>query len=277
MDALNQLIKECIEYNLTNVHTAFPGSVEKYDAKTRRADIQPYLKRKMPGGNYMNFPVIPDVPVLFFGTKKFTIHAPLEKDDEVLVIICERATDKWRDSGGKEVEDSDPRRFNLMDCFAIPGLQPQDFIPATEDGLQIIHKDKPDGELISQVLMTDDKIEAIYKKKAKAVMEDDKIECVTDKKNKVVMTKNNIDVESPNPIGINGTSTQLGADTLQIFFDEIIKAVTRNPVLIPPVPLPPGAPVPPVPPLINMHLKGVWTDIEAACRKAKAACAKALK
>jgi len=181
MDALNQLIKECIEYNLTNVHTAFPGSVEKYDAKTRRADIQPYLKRKMPNGEFMNFPVIPDVPVLFFGTKKFTIHAPLEKDDEVLVIICERSTDKWRDNGGKEVEDSDPRRFNLMDCFVLPGLQPKEFIAAEEDGLQIIHKDKPDGDLVSQVLMTDDKIEATYKKKAKLSIEDDHITGKTDK------------------------------------------------------------------------------------------------
>jgi hypothetical protein len=87
----------------------------------------------------------------------------------------------------------------------------------------------------------------------------------------------NTDIESEQPIGVQGTETQLGADVLQVFFDDIIKAVTRNPVIIPPAPLPPGAPVPPVPPLINMHLKGVWDDIAAAANKAKASCAKALK
>jgi len=180
-DDLSLLLKEAFEYNMTNVHTAFPGAVDKYDANTRRADIQPYLKRKLPDGKFMNFPIVPDVPVLFFGTKKFSIHAPLEKGDEVLIIVCERSTDKWRDEGGTGIEDNDPRRFNLMDCFAIPGLQPIDFIVAKEAGLQIIHKDKPDGELISQVLMTDDKIEMLYKKKAKVTLEDDCITINTDK------------------------------------------------------------------------------------------------
>jgi len=88
---------------------------------------------------------------------------------------------------------------------------------------------------------------------------------------------NDLDVESAKPIGFEGTKTQLGADVLQILFDDLIKAVTRNPVLIPPAALPPGSPVPPVPPIINMHLKAVWDDIVAALNKAKASCAKALK
>jgi phage baseplate assembly protein gpV len=85
------------------------------------------------------------------------------------------------------------------------------------------------------------------------------------------------DIVSEAPIGFQGTSTELGTDVLQVFFDDLISAVTRNPVLIPSAPLPPGAPVPPVPPIINMHLKGVWNDIVEAATKAKASCAKALK
>jgi phage baseplate assembly protein gpV len=85
------------------------------------------------------------------------------------------------------------------------------------------------------------------------------------------------DIVSEKPIGFQGTETELGAGVLQVFFDDLIKAVTRNPVMIPPSPLPPGAPVPPVPPVINMHLKGVWDDIEKAAKNAKESCAKALK
>jgi hypothetical protein len=88
---------------------------------------------------------------------------------------------------------------------------------------------------------------------------------------------NNTDIHSANPIGIKGTETQLGADVLQVFFQDLVKAVTRNPVVIPPVPLPPGVSVPPVPPLINMHLNAVWNDIVAAANKAMASCKKALK
>ena len=90
-------------------------------------------------------------------------------------------------------------------------------------------------------------------------------------------TSSDTDIQSDAPVGIEGTNTLLGGDVLQVLLDDLIKAVNRNPVLIPPTPLPPGSPVPPVPPVINMHLKAVWGDIDAACKKAKAACAKALK
>lgn len=167
MNELNRLLKENFEYSMTNVHTAFPGVVVKYDKDTRRADIQPSIKRKLPSGEYIDFPVIPDVPVLFPGTKQYTVCFPLEKDDEVLCICMERGTDAWRDTGGSGIEESDPRRFSLMDCAVIPGLQPIEFIDAEGDGFCVVHKSKPDGDLIASVVMDDDKIQV---KQAKAVL-----------------------------------------------------------------------------------------------------------
>ena len=159
MDELTRLLEENFEYLMTNVHTAFPGVVVKYDSDTRRADIQPSIKRKLPSGEFVDFPVIPDVPVLFPGTKKYTVCYPLEKDDEVLCICMERGTDSWRDAGGSGIEESDPRRFSLMDCMAVPGLQAVDFIAAEGDGFCIVHKSGTDGDLISSVVMDDEKIE----------------------------------------------------------------------------------------------------------------------
>jgi hypothetical protein len=91
------------------------------------------------------------------------------------------------------------------------------------------------------------------------------------------LTTNDLDIKSDKPIGFQGTNTELGADFLQVFFDDLIDAVTRNPLIIPPVPLPKGAPVPPAPPLINMFLNGIVADIVTAATKAKTNCAKALK
>jgi phage baseplate assembly protein gpV len=91
------------------------------------------------------------------------------------------------------------------------------------------------------------------------------------------LTTDDLDVESTKPIGFEGTGTQLGADVLQVFFDDLKAAVQRNPVLIPPSPWPKGAPVPPAPPIINMYLNGLIKDIAAAIDKAKSACSKALK
>jgi hypothetical protein len=164
MDDLSKLLRETFEYNMTDVHTALSGVIKKYDPSTRRADVQPSLKRKIPGGKYLDFPVIPDVPVLFPGTKKYVIHFSLEEGDEVLLIASERGTDLWKARGGKGIEEADPRRFDLQDCYAIPGLQAVDFIPAEEDGLNIVHRSSPKGETISQVTMNDEKVEAKYKK-----------------------------------------------------------------------------------------------------------------
>ena len=162
MDALTQLLRETMEYYLTDVHTAMPGVVTRYNAGARRAEIQPSFKRKMPNGEYVGFPIISDVPVLFFGTKRFTIHFPLEKGDEVLLLFSERGTDTWKTNGGAGIEESDPRRFDLQDCFAVPGLQPQKFIVAEKPGLQITHKDN--GNIISQLFMASDQIELKHKK-----------------------------------------------------------------------------------------------------------------
>jgi hypothetical protein len=231
-DELKRLLRESFEYSMTDVHTCFPGVIEKYDAKTRRADVQPSLKRRLPDGSFAAFPIIPDIPVHFPGTKKYTIHFPLEKGDEVSVNVIERSTDIWRDNGGSGIEDGDPRRFNLQDCFAVPGLQPKEFISATEAGLQIIHKDKPDGDLISQVLMTDDKIEMLYKQKAKATMEDDHITAKTDKctveMNADILTAKN----SKTTIKLNGDKASLnnGGKSLYTIWHTFLQAfLTTHP------------------------------------------------
>jgi hypothetical protein len=180
-DALSQLLQEDFEYKMTRIYTAMPGVVVKYDYKTRRADIQPSIKSRLPDGSYTRLPIIPDVPVWYLGTKKYTIHIPLEKDDEALLIFSQRGTDNWRDKGGSDIEESDPRRFNLQDCFALPGLQPMAFITGAEQGLSIIHQTDWNGDFISSAVFDDDKIDLKYKRKCRALLEDDKITLNTEK------------------------------------------------------------------------------------------------
>jgi hypothetical protein len=275
-DSLTQLFHEAFEYNMANVHTSFPGSVIRYNAETRRADIQPYLKRKMPNGEFLNFPVLNDVPIRYFGNKKYTVHLPLEPLDEVDVTVCERATDVWRDNGGTGVEDTDPRRFSLMDCYATPGLQPKEFIGVPEKGLVIKHHTNWNGDFISHVIMDDDKIEMKYKEKAEILIEDDKILCTTEE-NKVLMTKKHINVESSNPIGIKGKGTLLGSGALLIFFKALLRLFRRNPIIIPPIEIPPGFPLMPVPPFIDMFLYMVQNNFITALEEVIANTEKAIE
>jgi len=265
MDELTKLLNETIEYHLADLHTVMPGVVEKYNAKTRRADIQPSLKRKMPGGKFMDFPIIPDVPIRYSGSKEFTIHFPLKKGDEVALFFTERATDKWKSSGGKGIEESDPRRFDLQDCFAVPGLQAIDFIVVEEEGLNIVHKTDFNGEFICSITLDDNKIECKTKNSTITQKVDGHTKSVS----------KDFDIESEKPIGIEGTKTQLGEGALQPYWDKETEAWGYT--FIPPSPWPSGAPVPPVPPIICMALNGLKAAILQADTNAKTSCAKAIK
>ncbi len=147
---LMKLLNENFEYNTTNLHTAFPGVVKSYDSETRRAEIQPSLKRKLSTGEFIEFPVLVDVPVLYFGTVKGGIHITLEENDEVLVICSERCLDMWKDNGLSGIEDSDRRRFTLSDAICIPGLQATTFPQISDFESLALHHD-------SNIVITNEK------------------------------------------------------------------------------------------------------------------------
>lgn len=157
MDDLTQLLHEAHEADTARMHTSFPAVVVSYDADTRRADVQPSLKRKMPDGSYSTLPVIPDVPVLYAGTAKYTVTFPLEPGDEVLCVASERSIEAWKDTGGEDIADNDTRRFSLMDCVAIPGLQAVTFPAREGEGFCIVHENE--GEQVASIAIDDDKIE----------------------------------------------------------------------------------------------------------------------
>lgn len=264
-DDLSKLLHENFEYSMSDVHTALPGVVVKYDAKTRRADIQPSLKRKMPGGKFMDFPIIPEVPVLFLGTKKYTVHIPLEKDDEVLLIVNERGTDTWKDAGGKGIEEADPRRFDLQDCFAIPGLHPVEFIAVEDAGLSIVHKSAPDGNFISSVIMDDSKVEAKYKEKSKILMEEDHIfanteKCKLDMSDEQILVENGKNTfELKGAISLMSKGSELveignAVDTIGGILDALFSALTSLHTE--------GSPA--------AHTASVWAGTDIAPLKAKA-------
>jgi hypothetical protein len=85
------------------------------------------------------------------------------------------------------------------------------------------------------------------------------------------------DIESAAPVGIKGTGTLLGGDVLQPYWDDETAAWSQWPLIIPPVPWPPGIPVPPAPPIICMALNGIKNAILAADLSAKSQCAKSIK
>lgn len=123
---LPYLLKQALKSLQLDLHTALPGIVQSYDAKTQTADIQPAIKRKKQVGEIfkvVNLPIITKVPVIFPRTQNAFIHFPLEKGDSVLLVFCERSLEQWRSLGGI-TDPKDARMHDLSDAVCLPGLFP---------------------------------------------------------------------------------------------------------------------------------------------------------
>lgn len=124
--SLTEVLDGAIGGRLAELNVAIPGKVVSYDRTLKKASVQPLIRRPRTdaSGNRVveSLPVINGVPVAFPGAGEFAMTWPLAAGDLVLLIFCHSSLDKWLDVGG-EVDPLDPRRFNMSDAVAIPGIR----------------------------------------------------------------------------------------------------------------------------------------------------------
>jgi len=146
---LSQLLKQAIDNRLLDIHTALIGRIEKYDASTQLADIQPVLKitTKTISGEIKNqdLPLLIDVPVIFPRSGGFFLSLPIQKGDFVQVIINETSIDEFLTESSTTIDSAG--RFTLQGAVAIPGVFPQskalqgthktNFVMGKDNGVQI--------------------------------------------------------------------------------------------------------------------------------------------
>ncbi len=118
MTSPTDIIRGAINARLNDVHTALPGIVVSYDSTSNKATIQPALNKNFTNG-VQPLPILENVPVMFPNY----IRPPINEGDYVLLIFAERSIDLWLSVGG-QVTPTDPRKFDLSDAIAIPGLMP---------------------------------------------------------------------------------------------------------------------------------------------------------
>jgi len=112
------IFRNCVWSQLNTIHTCLPGIVKSFDPATNKATIQPALNKSYASGT-MEMPVLENVPIMF----PKNVFFPVSAGDYVLLLFSERSIDLWLSVGG-QVTPADPRKFNLSDAIAIPGLQP---------------------------------------------------------------------------------------------------------------------------------------------------------
>lgn len=108
---------------MTNVHTALPAKILKFDHENMRAEIELLKKKKVNDTEY-TIPPILNVPVGFILAGDFYIRPPYKKGDTVQVVFNESAIDKLIVSG--KPEDSQIERvFSLDDAVIVSGIKMQ--------------------------------------------------------------------------------------------------------------------------------------------------------
>jgi hypothetical protein len=120
------LLKQAIDNRLLDVHTALIGRIEKYDAHTQHADIQPMLKRVISANDgrmiQEDLPLLVDIPVLFPRAGHFFISLPIQSGDYVQVIFNETSIDDFLTESAPTFVSN--QRFTLQGAVAIPGIFP---------------------------------------------------------------------------------------------------------------------------------------------------------
>lgn len=137
MTTPTDIIRQAISSQICNIHTCLPAKIVSYDYTVQKATVQPLLSRRYKNGteegDIQPIPEITNVPVIFPRSTGFSMHYPLNEGDNVMILFSERSMDEWLDVGGK-LAPLDPRKFDLSDAIAIPGLYPfSDSSPAEDN------------------------------------------------------------------------------------------------------------------------------------------------
>lgn len=102
-----------------------PGIIQSFNASAVTATVQIAIKGIVhtPDGKaqFVNMPLLVDVPVHFPRGGNCTLTFPVAKNDECLVVFAARCIDGWYQSGGIQ-PPMEPRIHDLSDGFAFVGF-----------------------------------------------------------------------------------------------------------------------------------------------------------
>lgn len=115
-----QQVEETARSVTNEIHTAIPGTIVSFDSAKGTALVQPNGKYVTSDGILLDYPKIPEVPVVFpfCETEGIGMVFPVGKGDSCLLVVSEVELDEWLT--GAEAEGS--LRFDLTNAICIPGL-----------------------------------------------------------------------------------------------------------------------------------------------------------
>lgn len=105
---------------LSEAHTIRPGKIISYDNITGFSVVQPLGKFQTPDGQYIDYPLIHQVPVWLFEDpdSNIAVSRPIRAGQGCIILFSETAIDDWY----YNIRTAGQLRFDLTNAICIPGL-----------------------------------------------------------------------------------------------------------------------------------------------------------
>jgi hypothetical protein len=145
-ETIGELIEFGVNAILDKKWTATPAEVISYDSSSKRVKVKVLPLRVLEDGSVIDYPIMSNVPVQFVGGGGFTILAPLETGDKVLLVFCRRGISEFK----KEFKGTATETSGVMQvdsAVAIPCFGSLSVTPS--DGLSL---QKEDGSVKVEIL-----------------------------------------------------------------------------------------------------------------------------
>jgi hypothetical protein len=124
MNDEQEALRMAMDGRISSLWTATPGIITAIDLTKRTCSVQPSIKGRVQNSDgsyeFVNLPLLVDVPIVFPSAGGFTLSLPIAVNNEVLVVFASRCIDAWWSNGGVGIP-MEQRMHDLSDGFAIPG------------------------------------------------------------------------------------------------------------------------------------------------------------
>lgn len=119
----NQIYENLINEAMFRTRCCIPCIVQSYNEAKNTVECQPAIRERIINEDgtiqYVQFPLLINVPVVFPGSANFDIKFPLSKNDECLVFFSDLSIDNFWQKGSVQ-NPVEVRRHDLSDGMAIP-------------------------------------------------------------------------------------------------------------------------------------------------------------
>jgi hypothetical protein len=111
-----------------NLRVAVPGIIQSFDPVAQTVTVQPAIRERVKTDTlqtqWLNLPLLLDVPVVLPRAGNMVLTMPIQQGDECLVVFADMCMDAWFGAGGVQ-NQIEIRRHDLSDGIAIVGLWSQ--------------------------------------------------------------------------------------------------------------------------------------------------------